>query len=101
MDLREYDLDDLHHEMGVIFQDFMRYEMTARDNIGVGRVERDSTEDEIERAAEKSLAASVIAKLPRHYDQMLAGALRPGWNFPAGSGRGSPWRAPICATPNC
>ena len=71
VDLREYDLDDLHHEMGVIFQDFMRYEMTARDNIGVGRVERDSTEDEIERAAEKSLAASVIAKLPRHYDQML------------------------------
>src|SRR6201989_1907990 len=41
VDLREYDLDDLHHEMGVIFQDFMRYEMTARDNIGGGRVERD------------------------------------------------------------
>jgi ATP-binding cassette subfamily B protein len=71
VDLREYDLDDLHHEMGVIFQDFMRYEMTARENIGVGRVERESSEQEIEHAAEKSLAASVVAKLPGHYDQML------------------------------
>jgi ATP-binding cassette, subfamily B, bacterial len=71
VDLREYDLDDLHHEMGVIFQDFMRYEMTARENIGVGRVEHHSTNEEIERAAEKSLAASVVAKLPGHYDQML------------------------------
>jgi ATP-binding cassette subfamily B protein len=71
VDLREYDLDDLHHEMGVIFQDFMRYEMTARDNIGVGRVEREHSENEIEHAAELSLAASVIAKLPGHYDQML------------------------------
>jgi ATP-binding cassette, subfamily B, bacterial len=71
VNLREYDLDDLHHEMGVIFQDFMRYEMTARDNIGVGRVERDHSENEIVLAAEQSLAASVIAKLPGHYDQML------------------------------
>ena len=71
IDLREYDLDDLHHEMGVIFQDFMRYEMTARDNIGVGRVEREHSDVEIEHAAEQSLAASVIAKLSGHYDQML------------------------------
>ena len=71
VDLREYDLDDLHHEMGVIFQDFMRYEMTARDNIGVGRVEREHSDNEIEHAAEQSLAASVVAKLAGHYDQML------------------------------
>lgn len=71
IDLREYDLDDLHHEMGVIFQDFMRYEMTARDNIGVGRVEREHSDFEIEHAAEQSLAASVVAKLPGGYDQML------------------------------
>ncbi len=71
VDLREYDLDDLHHEMGVIFQDFMRYEMTARDNIAVGRVEREPTESEIEHAAEQSLAASVVAKLSGGYEQML------------------------------
>ena len=71
IDLRDYKLEDLHHEIGVIFQDFMRYEMTARENIAVGRVEREHSEEEIEHAAEKSLAASVIAKLSGHYDQML------------------------------
>ena len=39
VDLREYNLEDLYREIGVIFQDFMRYEMTARENIAVGRVE--------------------------------------------------------------
>ena len=39
VDLREYDLASLHAEIGVIFQDFMRYEMTARENISVGRIE--------------------------------------------------------------
>ena len=39
MDLREYDLEDLWKEIGVIFQDFMRYEMTASENIAVGRIE--------------------------------------------------------------
>ena len=39
VDLREYDLEDLYREIGVIFQDFMRYEMTARENIAVGRIE--------------------------------------------------------------
>ncbi len=71
VDLREYDLDDLHSEIGVIFQDFMRYEMTARENIAVGRIETPHTPDEIEHAAEKSLAAGVIAKLMGGYDQML------------------------------
>ena len=39
MDLREYSLEDLYREIGVIFQDFMRYEMTAHENIAVGRIE--------------------------------------------------------------
>jgi ATP-binding cassette subfamily B protein len=71
VDLRDYKLEDLHHEIGVIFQDFMRYEMTARENIAVGRVEREHSEEEIRHAAEKSLAASVVAKLSGGYDQML------------------------------
>jgi ATP-binding cassette, subfamily B, bacterial len=71
VDLREYKLEDLHHEIGVIFQDFMRYEMTARENIGVGRVESEHSQAEIESAAHKSLAESVIKKLSGGYDQML------------------------------
>src|SRR5579872_6638748 len=39
VDLREYSLEDLYREIGVIFQDFMRYELKARENIAVGRVE--------------------------------------------------------------
>ena len=38
VDLREYDLDDLYREIGVIFQDFVRYEMTAAENIAVGEI---------------------------------------------------------------
>ncbi len=71
IDLREYDLDDLHAEIGVIFQDFMRYEMTACENIAVGRIEVPHTTEEIEQAAEKSLAAGVIARLQGGYSQML------------------------------
>jgi ATP-binding cassette, subfamily B, bacterial len=71
IDLRDYDLDDLHHEMGVIFQDFMRYEMTVRDNIAVGRVEEIENTELLESAAEKSMADLVIGRLPRRYEQML------------------------------
>src|SRR5580698_8256443 len=71
IDLREYDLASLHTEIGVIFQDFMRYEMTARENIVVGRIEVPHTEAEIEYAAQKSLASEVVAKLHGGYEQML------------------------------
>jgi ATP-binding cassette subfamily B protein len=84
VDLREYDLADLHAEMGVIFQDFMRYEMTARENIAVGRVEMDHKAEEIEYAAEKSLASSVVAKLPAGYDQMLGRRFEGGVDLSGG-----------------
>ena len=71
VDLREYSLDDLHREMGVIFQDFMRYEMTVRENIGVGQIEIFHSDADIALAAQKSLAAEVVKKLPGGYDQML------------------------------
>jgi ATP-binding cassette subfamily B protein len=70
-DLREYDLADLHHEIGVIFQDFVRYDMTASENIAMGRVEALGDRARIEAAAEKSLADAVVRRLPRRYDQLL------------------------------
>ena len=70
-DLRDYRLEDLHREIGVIFQDFMRYEMTARENIAVGRIDRPNQQDDIEDAAHRSLADTVIAKLENGYDQIL------------------------------
>ncbi len=84
IDLREYDLADLHAEIGVIFQDFMRYEMTARENIAVGRIEVPHAPEEIEYAAEKSMAAGVIAKLQGHYDQMLGRRFEGGVDLSGG-----------------
>jgi ATP-binding cassette subfamily B protein len=84
VDLREYDLDDLHGEMGVIFQDFMRYEMTARENIQVGRIEVEHAQEEIEYAAEKSLAAGVVATLQGKYDQMLGRRFEGGVDLSGG-----------------
>jgi ATP-binding cassette, subfamily B, bacterial len=71
IDLREYDLEDLYREIGVIFQDFMRYEMTARENIGVGRIERVNDLELLQQSAQKSMAADVLRKLPAGMDQML------------------------------
>ena len=71
IDLREYDLDDLYREIGVIFQDFMRYEMTARENIAVGRIEDIDNMDHLREAAQKSMADEVIERVPEKYDQML------------------------------
>ena len=71
VDLREYNLEDLYQEIGVIFQDFMRYEMTARENIAVGRVGELANLELLRTAARKSMADSVIGQLPLRYDQML------------------------------
>ena len=71
IDLREYDLEDLHREIGVIFQDFMRYEMTALENIAVGRVQEIDNLELLKSAARKSMADQTIGRLPLGYDQML------------------------------
>ncbi|HTZ89370.1 MAG TPA: ABC transporter ATP-binding protein [Alloacidobacterium sp.] len=84
VDLREYSLEDLHKEIGVIFQDFMRYEMTARENISIGRVEIPHTEEEIEIAAQKSLAADVVARLKHGYDQTLGRRFEGGVDLSGG-----------------
>jgi ATP-binding cassette subfamily B protein len=71
VDLREYDQDDLWREIGVIFQDFMRYDLTATENIAMGRIEEKDNIFRIRSAAQKSLAEEVIRKLPHGYEQQL------------------------------
>jgi ATP-binding cassette, subfamily B, bacterial len=71
VDLREYDLDDLYREIGVIFQDFMRYDMTARENIAVGRIEAVDNLPLLQAAAQKAMADGLIRRLPDDYGQML------------------------------
>jgi len=84
VDLREYDLEDLYREIGVIFQDFMRYEMTARENIAVGKIEEIENLPLLTQAAHKSLADEVIARVGGGYEQMLGRRFEGGVDLSGG-----------------
>jgi ATP-binding cassette subfamily B protein len=84
VDLREYDLENLYREIGVIFQDFMRYEMTAGENIAIGRIEELANRDLLRVAAHKSLAHEVVDRLPRGFDQMLGRRFEMGVDLSGG-----------------
>ena len=71
VDLREYDLESMRRNIGVIFQDFVRYEFILKENIGVSQVDALGDEARIREAARRSLADSVAARLEKGYDQML------------------------------
>jgi ATP-binding cassette subfamily B protein len=83
VDLREYSIEDLHREIGVIFQDFMRYEMTARQNIAVGRIDS-HLNGNVEQAARKSMADAVIGRLPGGYEQLLGRRFEGGVDLSGG-----------------
>ncbi|HWV56276.1 MAG TPA: ABC transporter ATP-binding protein [Longimicrobiales bacterium] len=84
VDLRDYDPADLRRAIGVIFQDFVRYDMIARENIAVGRIEALGDSARIRDSAGKSLADAVIARLPGGYDQMLGRRFDGGANLSGG-----------------
>ncbi|MBK9336213.1 MAG: ABC transporter ATP-binding protein [Lewinellaceae bacterium] len=71
VDLREYDPEDLRREIGIIFQDYVRFMFTAKENIAIGNISERENRPRIEDAAEKSLADAVVENLPKKYDQML------------------------------
>ncbi|HEU0141819.1 MAG TPA: ABC transporter ATP-binding protein [Bryobacteraceae bacterium] len=84
IDLREYDIENLSREIGVIFQDFMRYEVSAAENIAMGRVEERNHLEKLESAARKSLADAVIRRLPRGYEQILGRRFEGGLDLSGG-----------------
>ena len=71
VELRDYDLDSLRRNIGIIFQDFVRYDFILRENIGVSQVEALDDEARIREAARRSLADSVAQRVPQGFDQML------------------------------
>ena len=83
-DLRDYDLDQLRGTVGVIFQDFVRYAVTAAENIAIGRIDARDDRPRIVTAAERSLADQVIAKLPKGYDQMVGKRFARGLDLSGG-----------------
>jgi ATP-binding cassette subfamily B protein len=71
VDLRDLDINELRQRIGVIFQDFVRYVMTASENIGFGQIEALDDRARIAASAAKSGADALIEKLPQRYDTML------------------------------
>jgi ATP-binding cassette subfamily B protein len=71
VDLCDYDPADLRDEIGIIFQDYFRYMFTAAENISVGNIAERANRPLVETSADKSLADTVIATLPKKYEQML------------------------------
>ena len=83
-DLREYDLDEVRANIGVIFQDFVRYHLTAAENIAVGRIDEREDRPRIEGAAQRSLADTVIEKLPEGYEQIVGRRFKTGVDLSGG-----------------
>jgi len=84
IDLREYDIDSLRREIGVIFQDFVHYDMTARENITLGSIECARDQFRLHEAARKSGAGKIIDSLPHGFDQMLGKRFEDGTDLSGG-----------------
>src|SRR4249919_287121 len=83
-DLRDYQLEDLRANIGVIFQDFVRYHLSAGENIGVGQIDAMGDHARIVSAAERSGADAVIAGLPDGYDQLIGRRFKTGVDLSGG-----------------
>lgn len=83
-DLRDYDLDDLRANIGVIFQDFVRYHLTVGENIGVGQIADMGDRARIAAAAHRSGADEVAAGLPEGYDQLVGRRFKTGVDLSGG-----------------
>ncbi|MBE6605283.1 MAG: ABC transporter ATP-binding protein [Ruminococcaceae bacterium] len=70
-DLRDYDVGDVRRLFGIVFQDFGKYAFNVRDNIRLGNLDRDGTEQDIRHAAAQAGADSFIDKLADGYDTNL------------------------------
>lgn len=82
--LSEYSLTELRANIGVIFQDYVRYYFTASDNIAVGRIEEREDGQRVAEAARRSVADAVIARLPKGYEQMLGKLFKEGVDLSGG-----------------
>ena len=83
-DLREYDLDEVRANIGVIFQDFVRYHLTAGENIGVGQIDAMDDQARIREAARRAMADEVVEELPGGYDQLIGRRFRTGVDLSGG-----------------
>lgn len=84
VDMREYDLADLRQNVSIIFQDYVKFQMQANENIAIGQIKRLQEQEQIESSARKSLADTVIDKLPGGYNQVLGKRFQGGVDLSGG-----------------
>jgi ATP-binding cassette, subfamily B, bacterial len=84
VDLRDMDPGELRRRVGAVFQDFVRYQFTAAENIGLGDPARLDDRGRIADAARRAGAAPVVEGLPRGYDTVLGGWFEAGHELSAG-----------------
>ncbi|MEL7020314.1 MAG: ABC transporter ATP-binding protein [Bacteroidota bacterium] len=84
IDLREYDLAQLRDHIGIIFQDYIRFQMKASENIAIGNIDAREQIDVIKQAAQKSLADTVVEELPERYNQVLGKRFKGGVDLSGG-----------------
>ena len=83
-DLREYNLIELRTQVGIIFQDYLRYQMTVSQNIAVGNIAQKENRELIIRSARQSLADLLVQRLPGKYDQALGKRFNQGIELSGG-----------------
>jgi len=84
IDLREYDLAGLRKHIGIIFQDYIRYQMTFAQNIAVGNIEEQNNRALVTASARQSLADALAERLPGKYDQALGRRFNDGVELSGG-----------------
>jgi ATP-binding cassette, subfamily B, bacterial len=84
VDLRDIDPAELRRRIGAVYQDFVRYQFSAGENIGLGDVEHLADQARVERAAQRGGADAVVATLPQRYQTMLGGWFESGQELSAG-----------------
>jgi len=83
-DLRDYSVEELRREIGVIFQDYMRYDLLVKENIGFGKIEDLQSADLISNAATKGQASEMIARLPGQFEQVIGRRFEGGVDLSGG-----------------
>jgi ATP-binding cassette subfamily B protein len=84
VDLRNYDIDEVRRRIGVIFQDFVKYQLSARENIGFGQIDRLDDESRVREAAQRGGADDIIAELPAGMETMLGRWFENGFELSGG-----------------
>jgi ATP-binding cassette, subfamily B, bacterial len=84
VDFRKFDIHELRREIAMIFQDYIHYPLTVRENIWIGDISRDPNDDNIRIAAQQAGADSLINRLPNGYETILGNRYNGGMELSIG-----------------